>query len=73
MIKYKNGYFFSPLIEWQNFRPKSDILPPNLNDNWMTAVIGWSRHVTGWATPRLVGGGIQDFEQIFPIFNFSLK
>ena len=27
------------------FGPKSRILPPNLNTNWMTAVIGPSRHV----------------------------
>ena len=29
--------------------PKYRILPPNLNNNWITGVIGWSRHVTGWA------------------------
>ena len=37
------------------------ILPPNLNNNWMTAV---SRHVTGWATLRLVGGGIPDLDRM---------
>ena len=40
------------------------ILPPNLNNNWMTAVIGQSRHVTGWATLRLVGGGIPDLDRM---------
>ena len=43
--------------------PKSRILPPNLNNNWMMAVIGRSRHVTGWTTLRLVGGRIQDLDQ----------
>ena len=44
-------------------RSKSRILPPNLNNNWMTAVIGRSRHVTGWATLRLVGGRIPDLHK----------
>ena len=35
---------------WTEVRPKSGFLPPNLNNNWMTAVIGWSRHVTGLTT-----------------------
>ena len=47
-------------------RPKSRILPPNLNNSWMTAVIGRSRHVTEWTIFRLVGGGIRDHQQIQP-------
>ena len=42
------------------------ILPPNLNNNWMTAarvVIGRSRYVIGWTTPRLVGIRIQDLDR----------
>ena len=39
------------------------ILPPNLNNNWMTAVIGRSRHVTGRTTLRLVWGRIQDLDR----------
>ena len=38
-------------------------LPPNLNNNSMKAVIGRSRHVTGWTTLRFVGGGIQDLHR----------
>ena len=41
-------------------RPKYGILPPKLSNNWMTVVIGRSRHVTGWATIRLVRGRILD-------------
>ena len=48
-----------------HFWPKSRILPPNLNNNWMTAVIGWSRHLTGWTTLQLVGGRTQDLDLIF--------
>ena len=29
-----------------------------LNNNWMTTVIGWSRHVTGSSTLSLVGGRV---------------
>ena len=45
-------------------RPKSCSIPPSLNNNLMTAVIGRFRHVTGWTTLRLVGGGILDLVQI---------
>ena len=38
-------------------------VPPDLNNNWKTAVIGRSRHVTGWTTLRLVGGRIQDLDR----------
>ena len=31
---------------------------PNLGNNWMTAVISWSIHVTGWATLAMSGGRI---------------
>ena len=48
--------------------PKFGILPPNLNNNWMTVVIGRSRHVTGWTTHRLVGGRILDLVQTFCFF-----
>ena len=44
-------------------RPKFRILPPNLNNNWKTAVIVRSRHVTGWTTLRLVEGRIQDLDR----------
>ena len=44
-------------------RPKSRTLPPNLNNNWMTAVIGLSRHVSCWTTLWMVGGRIQDLDQ----------
>ena len=54
-------------------RPKSRILPPNLNNNWMTAVIGLSRHVTGWTTLRLVGGRIEDLDQRKVIFSHPVK
>ena len=37
-------------------------LPRNFNNNWMTAVIGRSRHVTGWTTLWVVGGRIQDLD-----------
>ena len=36
----------------------------NLNNNWMTAVIGWSRYVKGWAILSLVGGRILYLVQI---------
>ena len=45
------------------FPLKSLILPPNLNNNWMTAVISRSRHVTGQTTLRLVGGRIQHLDR----------
>ena len=35
-------------------RPKYGILPPNLNNNWMTDLIFWYRHVTDWTTLYLV-------------------
>ena len=44
-------------------RSKFRIPPPNLNNNWKTAVIGRSRHVTGWTILRLVGGRIQDLDR----------
>ena len=34
------------------------ILPSNFNFNWMTAVIGWSHHLTSWVTLSLVGDRI---------------
>ena len=34
---------------------QSRILSPNLNNSWMTTVIGGPPHVTGWITIRLVG------------------
>ena len=46
-------------VSYNNF-----ILPPNLNNNWMTAVIGWSRHVTGWTTLWLVGGGGVEYKTL---------
>ena len=39
--------------------PKS-FSTPNLNNNWMTAMIGWSRHVTDWTTIWLVRRRILD-------------
>ena len=45
------------------FPLKSLILPPNLNNNWMTVVISRSRHVTGRTTLRLVGGRIQHLDR----------
>ena len=36
---------------------------PNLNNNWMTAVIDQSRHLTGWVTLRLVGGRTPDLDR----------
>ena len=37
------------------FGPKYDILPSKITNNWMTALIGWSRHVTGSDTLTLAG------------------
>ena len=48
---------------WEKVRPKSLIPPPNLNNNWMTAMIGRSRHVTGWTPFIFVWGRIQDLDQ----------
>ena len=50
-------------IQLANIFLRYYISPRNLNNNWMTAVIGRFRHVTSWATLRLVGGGIPDFDQ----------
>ena len=52
-------YIIYASISW----PKSRILSPNLNNNWMTAVIGRSRHVTGWTALRLVGSRTRDLDQ----------
>ena len=41
---------------------KSGFPPPNLNNNWMMAMI---RHMTGWTTLRLVEGRILDLVQTF--------
>ena len=43
--------------------PKSHILPTDLNNNLVTAVIGRPRHVTGWTTLSLVGDRIQDLDR----------
>ena len=46
-------FFYNPVqgdiivIDLTNHGPKSRILPPNLNNNWIMAVIGRSRHMTG--------------------------
>ena len=40
-----NCSFYKTAIRLSRYRAKYDILPPNLNSNWMTLVIGWSRHV----------------------------
>ena len=45
--------------------PNSGILPPNLNNNWMTEMIGWSLHVTGWTTLRLFGDRVRDLDRSF--------
>ena len=42
------------------------IIPPNLNNK---TVIGRSRHVTGWASLRLVGGRIPDLDRNSFIIN----
>ena len=39
----------------------------------MTAIIGWSRHVTGWTTLRLVGGRILDLDQIFSKISYQTE
>ena len=62
-------YGFYQMIAHRDFNlhktwPKSRILPPNLNNNWMTVMIVRSRHVTGWTTLRLVGGRTQDLDPI---------
>ena len=59
-------------------RLKSRILPPNLYNNWMTAVICWFRHVRGWTNLRLVGSVIQDLDPstcstIFIKFNKTIS
>ena len=43
-----------PGVCTQRNGPTSRILPPDLNNGWMTSVIGRSHHVTAWTTPRLV-------------------
>ena len=47
--------FMSLLYILENMRLRYSILPPNLNNNWMTAVIGWFHHVTDYTTLPLVG------------------
>ena len=44
------------IFQKKELQPKYSILPPNLNNYWMTAVIGWSIRVTDLAT--LIGRGI---------------
>ena len=50
--------------------PKDGILL-NLNNNWMTEIISRSRHVTGWATLRLVGSRILDLVRYLCILRRS--
>ena len=42
----------------ESVRLKYDILPDYFNNNWMIAVNGWSRYVTGSATITLIQGRI---------------
>ena len=58
----------NPCIDAWNVQPTSGILLPNLNNNWMTAVIGRSRYVTSRTTFRLVRGRILDLDQMFDHF-----
>ena len=62
-IKYDE--YLKGIAEPYIFWPKSRIPPPNLNNNWMTAMIGRSRHATVWTTFRYYGGGIQDLDSYF--------
>ena len=48
------------MLYTKNISAQVSYSTPNLNTNWMTAVIGRSRHVTDWTILRLVGGRIQD-------------
>ena len=65
MLKRDVMYYFTPTttndvrtpVGLRTIGPSRVFYLPNLNNNWLTAVIGQS-HVTGWATLSLVGGSI---------------